>query len=1106
MSRRAGAFRCKGFAATALIAAACLSLFCSGPAFGFNPELRYPESMALIEALIGGSEFRAKVGLQGKGVRVAIVDTGVDVSHAALSGGPDGRAKVVDWADFTDEGKVKLVPGQVQVPRGFVSVSGRYMVGRLREADLDASAPFRGDLNGDGNASGEYLVVAADSKTGGRYDLVVVDQDGDGDLLDERPMGTFKSSRNYGRFGRRSSGVSFVVADLDPEGRWVKIGFDGNGHGTQVAGVVAGYGGPSSFSGVAPAAEVVAVKALGSSGEGGWEQIARALEYAVVAGADVVCLSTAGPSGASSSKGPESRLLEGLGRSSGALFVVAAGNGGPGLRSGAAPGGGAHTIAVGGYVPTGRGDGGEVWDWSGAGPRADGGLLPNVVAPVKALSCAPLWLDPGGYVAFSGTSVSAAYVAGVAALLIEEVRSSAPRSGDVAETVRRAVEVGARPLGDALPLEQGYGAVDLMASWESLRRLASSRGSRELDPVTRVRDGYQRGGVFAEAPGRLVQYLTNYSAESVRLKLREAPSWLGLSRTAITLPPVSQRPIVLEDQGPPGEGGGGAKSGFLRWDDPATPETDLDVCTTFVAPVALEPQDGWTAGFEGSVGRGEKRRHFVKVAAHAQRLTASLLLEVPEDGAGHLYPAITLSLFDPGGNLAAWSSFDGWGEVEAEGGSLPGANVSGETPRVAGKTKYATVSLSVESVAPAPGMWEAVVHAPVSAWEFRDPEAPEQPPSGHVRYRLTVKASGIFPVEVRGGDAGLYDGALRLVVRPGTRSRDVTARVKLANTSEAFVGRVAGVGLHAVPPGKAWADEVARTIRGFEEALYVEGNRGTARYLPEVPPKTRWLVVRGTMVAGQQGALGLHLYRYDPLRSDWILVSSSPGPEQVEEIHVFLPEPGQYMVYVEPYWAFGGKAKLKLQSMTLTDEDAILVHDAAYLHPSGSTWELEVRATLPRSSGRYAGFLVVEDIERWRILELIPLVVDVGMPELVASVTPPVLATGRATPVRIAVMERSTLQPFKGSIMINGKDYALVEGSVEVFLFPKNPGYVELALSLDHAEYAFMGRVFRLPVVSPGDPRASAAGTSSPGDSFTEKKLDELLSEIHKGIWPRESK
>lgn len=1101
LSRCAGALKRKGLAATALFAAACVFVFCSRSAHGFNPELRYPESTTLVEALIGGSEFRAKVGLLGKGVRVAIVDTGVDVSHAALSGSPDGRAKVVDWADFTDEGKVKLAPGQVQVPRGFVSVSGRYTVGLLREADLDASAPFRGDLNGDGNASAEYLVVAADSKSAGKYDLVVVDQDGDGDLLDERPMGTFKSSRSYGRFGRRSSGVAFVVADLDPEGGWVKIGFDGNGHGTQVAGVVAGYGGSASFSGVAPAAEVVAVKALRSSGEGGWEQIARALEYAVGAGADVVCLSTAGPSGASSSKGPESRLLEALGRSSGALFVVAAGNGGPGLRSGAAPGGDAHTIAVGGYVPTGRGDGGEVWDWSGAGPRADGGLLPNVVAPVKALSCAPLWLDPGGYVAFSGTSVSAAYVAGVAALLIEELRSSAPGSGDVASTVRRAVEAGARPLGDALWLEQGYGAVDLMASWESLRRLASSRGSWELDPVTRVRDGYQRGGVFAEAPGKLVQYLSNYSAETVTLKLQEAPSWLGVNRRAIALPPVSQRPILLEDQGLPGEGGGGVKSGLVRWDDPATPATDLDICTTFVAPVALDPLDGWTAGFEGSVGRGEKRRHFVKVAGHAQRLTASLLLEMSEDGAPHLYPAITLSLFDPGGNLAAWSSSDGWGETEAEGGSLPGANVSAETPRV-----DATVSLSVESVAPAPGMWEVVVHAPLSSWEFRDPETPEQQSSGHVRYRLTVKVSGIFPVEVRGDDADLYDGALRLVVRPGVRSRDVTARVKLANASEAFVGRVAGVGLHAVPPGTAWEDEVARMIRGFEEDLYVEGNRGTARYLPEIPPKTRWLVVRGTMVAGQQGALCLHLYRYDPLRSDWILVSSSAGAEQVEEIHVFLPEPGQYMVYVEPYWAFGGKAKLKLRCMTLTDEDAILVHDAAYLHPSGSTWELEVRATLPRSSGRYAGFLVVEDIERWRILELIPLVVDVGMPELVASVTPPVLAAGRATPVRIAVMERSTLQPVKGSIMMNGKDYALVDGSVEVFLLPKNAGYVELALSLDDAEHAFMARTFRLPVVTPGDSGAYAAATSSPGDSFTEKKLDELLSQIHKGIWPRESK
>ncbi len=44
---------------------------------------------------------------------------------------------------------------------------------------------------------------------------------------------------------------SFVVAHIEPDGSYVKLGFDGNGHGTHVAGIVGGANGQLS-GGVAP--------------------------------------------------------------------------------------------------------------------------------------------------------------------------------------------------------------------------------------------------------------------------------------------------------------------------------------------------------------------------------------------------------------------------------------------------------------------------------------------------------------------------------------------------------------------------------------------------------------------------------------------------------------------------------------------------------------------------------------------------------------------------------------------------------------------------------------------------------------------------------------
>jgi len=78
-------------------------------------------------------------------------------------------------------------------------------------------------------------------------------------------------------------GYDFVNNDNDP--------IDDHGHGTHCAGTVAGYGTNGTQTGMAPAANIMALKVLAASGSGSDSNIVRAIEFALNNGADVLSLS-----------------------------------------------------------------------------------------------------------------------------------------------------------------------------------------------------------------------------------------------------------------------------------------------------------------------------------------------------------------------------------------------------------------------------------------------------------------------------------------------------------------------------------------------------------------------------------------------------------------------------------------------------------------------------------------------------------------------------------------------------------------------------------------------------------------------------------------------
>gem|GEM_PF-420735 len=233
---------------------------------------------------------------------------------------------------------------------------------------------------------------------------------------------------------------------------------DGNGHGTHVAATVAGTGAASEGDrrGVAPGADLLVGKVLDDNGEGYEDQIIAGMEWAVDQGADVVNMSLGTP-WSSDGTDPMSQAVNDLTRESGTLFVVAAGNSGPGEQTIGAPGAADLALTVGAVTK----DDEPAW-FSSRGPRVgDGAIKPEITAPgadivaARAAGTSLGNLVDEYYTSISGTSMATPHVAGAAAILAQQH----PRWG-AAALKARLVSTG-KTLPDQPITFQGGGRVDV---------------------------------------------------------------------------------------------------------------------------------------------------------------------------------------------------------------------------------------------------------------------------------------------------------------------------------------------------------------------------------------------------------------------------------------------------------------------------------------------------------------------------------------------------------------------------------------------------------------------------------------------------------------------
>ncbi|TQJ02674.1 S8 family peptidase [Amycolatopsis cihanbeyliensis] len=295
---------------------------------------------------------------------------------------------------------------------------------------------------------------------------------------------------------------------------------DLHGHGTHVASIAAGSGAASggSYRGIAPGADLLAAKVFDRWGTGPASQVMAGMEWAVDRGADVVNLSLG--AGITDGTDPLAAMVNTLSAKNGTLFVVAAGNAGPGNRTVTTPGSADAALTVGAVDRNN-----ELAWFSSRGPRlTDATVKPEIVAPGVEIAAARAAGTSGGsplgehYTRWSGTSMATPHVAGAAAILAQQHPDwSGARLKDRLVSTARDLE---------LPwFEQGAGLLDI----------ARAIGQPVSAPASANFGRQQRNGQdLPRVPHELTYTNTGDTPVALELSL-EVKGWNGRPAPAATM-------------------------------------------------------------------------------------------------------------------------------------------------------------------------------------------------------------------------------------------------------------------------------------------------------------------------------------------------------------------------------------------------------------------------------------------------------------------------------------------------------------------------------------------------------------------------------------------
>jgi hypothetical protein len=914
-----------------------------------------PQNAYMPTYRIGAPQFvAAHPTYDGRGVKVGIVDTGVDLDRPELQKALDvnGKpvAKIYDWTTQTSNrltdpanGDPTWVPmttvtpndngqnistdaGKYQLPAALKGTTHVLKFGVFAEGDPRLGGELGSDVNRDGDTNDTFGVLEDTSTR-----TVWVDADQNGNFMNDAAMQDYAVNHDVNHFGKDNNGTKGVVETVPfvvqttSTGTLVNIGIISGGHGTHVAGTVAGngfFGG--QFNGVAPNAQLaVARVCLFITGCFTSDQV-RAFNYLItVDKVNIIQMSIGGlPALNDDANDAEAQVVDNLTKQFGVQFFFSQGNDGPGANTAGSPGTARAAVGSGAYQSqdTWTANYGNsvpkedtLWTFSSRGPSEDGQVKPNIVSPGSELSTWPAWNMsenpfaggigarpyqlPPGYEMIQGTSMASPMSAGAGALLI----SAALQNGftPTPDQLQKSLYSSARYLNGYQAYEQGNGLTQVGPAWEILKTKPATPGITSTAPInTKISqliapyDGY---GIYEREgwkPGDSRDRTITFSSTDGKAGTYNL-SWLGndgtfkLSQSSITIPASGGMSLTVHI----GPAAAGIHSAILRLDDPSSAGYEYETLNTVIAGQQFSAPS-YSITQNGTADRADKTSFFVNVA------DGTPVLQLNE--------AITagrtkLDVIDPFGVPYTLPLPCGCALDYSTGGSQ---------------------TLSIPN--PMSGVWEV------------DLEASRTAPVA--QNTATVVAS----------ELGVSVTPSSWTIDPATLGQTYTKQFSFTNLFGSFTGSATGTSLGSAfrarptahAPASGQPDETQQfpiAVPSGATSLHVEiGN--------PAEPNT-----------------DLDLFVFDPQGN---LVGQSAGSSAHEVVNIAKPVAGTYTAVVDDF-AVGGSGTTQYDYndvYALPNLGSITTDDASAVHPSGSTWTANatVKPLASAGTGRFLqGFVQV---------------------------------------------------------------------------------------------------------------------------------------------------
>jgi hypothetical protein len=885
----------------------------------------------------------------GRGVTVGILDTGVTLDHPALQTTTVGTPKVVDWVTYTDpftDNDPTWVPVTTVVSGPTFTVgsgasavtytapsAGTFRFGLFNERDSRLGGEVGRDVNRDGNPSGSSgtFGVLWDGGT-----QAWVDTDQDLSFADQTSMTDYKVNRDVGYFGVDNPATAVVermpfVVQIDGKNKVVNIGIVSAQHGSHVAGIISAnglFGG--AMSGAAPGAQIVSVRVcLFVAGCTSHALIEGMIYAAKQANVDVINMSIGGLPALNDGNNTRAVLYDRLIEQSKVQMFISAGNSGPGENTVGDPSVASKVFSIGTYISdaTWESNYGSLMGFDGSvdnqhsfssrGPREDGGLKPEAIAPGAAISSTPLWQPggpvggvhalPPGYSMLNGTSMAAPQATGVGALLV----SAAAQAGVQHQPaqLRQALRSSTRFITGYQAYEQGNGLLNVGAAWA----LLATNAIKPVDissavPVNTVISGFlatpnvgvgihDREGVTA-GTSYTRTYTFQRSSGGGGTKTYNL-SWVGndgtfsIGASSIALPlntpaslTVTINPTI------------GAHSAILNLDDPSIPGIEYQTLNTVIAAYEFSAGNGYTQTFSGSVGRNQVLHYFFAVPAGTPAFKVDFSGPSATPGTGQ---ARFLRYHPFGVNIDDNASTSCYAPT-VPGGSCPGGGPNSRT-----------------TTNPTPGVWEITVEA-----------------------RRTSDAS-LTPFTLIASILGASVSPNPDVIASATIGVPIARSYTLTNLFGPFTGRAVGTTLGSARRG-------VFTIANLEQQQYpVTVTAGSTS-------------LRATIGGTSDPAADLDLFVFNCTAGPCVLAGQSADGDSEESVTIANPAAGTWIVLIDGFAVPAGTTTYNyVDVFTNAAFGSVSVTDANALRPAGASWT--VPGSVVANSAPAAGRVLLGNVQ-----------------------------------------------------------------------------------------------------------------------------------------------